>query len=92
MPVQQGHSQHDSERQPMTAPPATARSMWQQRFSGEAYLFGTQPNECLRDNTSVLPAGSVVCLATGVGRTPSLSPKLATTGATLQFAHDRETG
>jgi SAM-dependent methyltransferase len=42
--------------------------MWEQRFNGETYVFGTEPNEFLRDNTTALPAGSVLCLAEGEGR------------------------
>lgn len=44
------------------------RSMWEDRFSIESYLYGTDPNEFLRDNVSVLPAGKVLCLAEGEGR------------------------
>ena len=48
--------------------PLAPRSMWEQRFSGDVYVFGTEPNKFLRDNTSMLPTGSVLCLAEGEGR------------------------
>jgi SAM-dependent methyltransferase len=42
--------------------------MWEQRYAIDDYLFGTEPNEFLRDNTDQLPQGSVLCLAEGEGR------------------------
>ena len=44
------------------------RKMWEERYSTETYLFGTDPNEFLRDNVAQLPAGAVLCLADGEGR------------------------
>jgi len=44
-------------------------SMWNQRFSGDDYLFGREPNDYLRAQASLLPAGgSVLCVADGEGR------------------------
>ena len=48
--------------------PVTPRSMWEQRFRTETYVFGTEPNEFLRGNVTALPAGRVLCLAEGEGR------------------------
>ena len=48
--------------------PVTPRSMWEQPFSADTYVFGTEPNEFLGENTSALRAGSVLCLAEGEGR------------------------
>ena len=46
-----------------------AADTWNRRFEGEAFLFGTQPNEWLRAQASVWPAGSrVLCVADGEGR------------------------
>jgi SAM-dependent methyltransferase len=43
--------------------------MWNQRFSGEGYLFGREPNEYLRAQDALLPAaGRVLCVADGEGR------------------------
>ena len=50
------------------AEPVIPRGLWEERFSPEAYLFGTDPNEFLRDSVAMLPAGSVLCLAEGEGR------------------------
>ena len=44
-------------------------SMWDQRFSGDDYLFGREPNEYLRSKAPQLPSGgSVLCVADGEGR------------------------
>jgi SAM-dependent methyltransferase len=44
-------------------------AMWNQRFAGDDYLFGREPNEYLRAKTPLLPAGgSVLCVADGEGR------------------------
>lgn len=42
--------------------------MWEQRYAIDDYLFGTEPNEFLRDHTDQLPKGRVLCLAEGEGR------------------------
>ena len=41
---------------------------WEERFSVDGYIYGTEPNEFLRDNVAILPRGSVLCLAEGEGR------------------------
>ena len=46
----------------------TPRTMWEQRYGIEAYLFGTEPNEFLRSSLPGLPGGTVLCLAEGEGR------------------------
>jgi 2-polyprenyl-3-methyl-5-hydroxy-6-metoxy-1,4-benzoquinol methylase len=44
-------------------------STWNQRFSGDDYLFGREPNDYLRSKAPLLPAGgSVLCVADGEGR------------------------
>lgn len=48
--------------------PVVPRGLWEERFSVEAYVFGTDPNEFLHDNVALLPVGSVLCLAEGEGR------------------------
>jgi SAM-dependent methyltransferase len=53
----------------MTQKFSDGASMWNQRFSGDDYLFGQEPNDYLRAKTSMLPAGgSVLCVADGEGR------------------------
>jgi SAM-dependent methyltransferase len=49
----------------MTSP---ARQMWEDRFGHSNYLFGTEPNDFLREAASDLPLGDVLCLAEGEGR------------------------
>ena len=42
---------------------------WDERYSGEGFFYGTQPNEFLRDHAGALPAGEpVLCLGEGEGR------------------------
>ncbi len=44
-------------------------TMWNQRFASEAYAFGTEPNDYLRQHTGLIGAGStVLCVADGEGR------------------------
>lgn len=50
---------------PFTHPAQT----WNQRFSNEGYVFGTEPNEWLRRQASVWKAGAkILCVADGEGR------------------------
>lgn len=43
-------------------------SMWDKRFSERVYVYGTSPNDFLRDAIGSLPKGKVLCLADGEGR------------------------
>jgi SAM-dependent methyltransferase len=53
----------------MTQAFSDGASMWNQRFSGDDYLFGREPNDYLRAKAALLPAaGSVLCVADGEGR------------------------
>ncbi len=53
----------------MTKTFTDAAAMWNQRFSGEDYFFGREPNEYLRAKASLLaPGGRVLCVADGEGR------------------------
>jgi len=45
-----------------------SRAMWEERYGAEEYIFGTEPNDFLRDNVAALAEGSVLCLAEGEGR------------------------
>ncbi len=43
--------------------------MWDQRYGGEAYFYGTEPSDFLKARASALPpGGAVLCLAEGEGR------------------------
>lgn len=50
------------------AKPYLPSTPWDERFAGEAYTYGTEPNAFLRDNAERLPAGRVLSLAEGEGR------------------------
>ena len=42
--------------------------MWEQRYGADHYIFGTDPNDFLRDHVGSLPVGPTLCLAEGEGR------------------------
>ena len=43
--------------------------MWNERYSENEYIFGTEPNDFLKENFQKIPAGGkVLCLAEGEGR------------------------
>ena len=42
--------------------------MWDERYRGEEYVYGTAPNDFLRSQVGNVPAGRVLCLAEGEGR------------------------
>lgn len=41
---------------------------WDERYSTTHYVYGTEPNDFLRQMATTLPAGPVLCLAEGEGR------------------------
>jgi SAM-dependent methyltransferase len=43
-------------------------SMWDERYSGAEYVYGTEPNEFLAAEYRHIPEGRVLCLAEGEGR------------------------
>ena len=44
-------------------------NIWDSRYAGDAFMYGTAPNDFLREQVAVLPAGArVLCLAEGEGR------------------------
>ncbi len=46
-----------------------AAATWNKRFAADDYVFGTEPNEYLRDHAGMWPPGSrVLCVADGEGR------------------------
>lgn len=42
--------------------------MWDERYQGDDYVYGTSPNDFLRSQVSRLPMGRILCLAEGEGR------------------------
>lgn len=42
--------------------------MWDERYSAKHYIYGTSPNDFLRENVASIPKGKVLCLAEGEGR------------------------
>lgn len=49
--------------------PIDAAAHWNTRFAGDDFLFGTEPNDWLRDHANSFPRGGrVLCVADGEGR------------------------
>jgi hypothetical protein len=43
--------------------------MWDERYAGESFFYGTEPNDFLREHAADVRAGGrVLCLAEGEGR------------------------
>lgn len=42
--------------------------MWDERYQGENFAYGTEPNDFLRSQIDYLPNGRILCLAEGEGR------------------------
>ena len=42
--------------------------MWDERYSGEAYAYGTEPNAFLAEMATGLPKGRILCIGEGEGR------------------------
>lgn len=42
--------------------------MWDKRYSGDGFAYGTEPNDFLVSMIDVLPPGKVLCLGEGEGR------------------------
>ena len=74
--------------------------MWEARYGAPHYVFGTEPNDFLRDQLATLPPGRVLCLAEGEGRNAvflaeagfevhSIDLTEAGVAKTLQLAADR---
>lgn len=42
--------------------------MWDQRYGDKSYVYGTEPNDFLRENAQQIPKGKILCLAEGEGR------------------------
>lgn len=50
------------------APIQPVRSKWDERYAGDEYAFGTEPNDFLARIAERIPPGPVLCLAEGEGR------------------------
>ena len=43
-------------------------SFWNQRYAGDAFVYGTEPNDFVAEVAGSIPAGPVLCLGEGEGR------------------------
>lgn len=44
------------------------RAMWEKRYSGEEYAYGSTPNRYFREKLNTLPAGKILLICEGEGR------------------------
>lgn len=63
--------------------------MWNQRYDTDAYVYGTEPNEFLKQQVGKLPKGNILCLADGEGRN---SVYLATLGYDVTAVDSSDVG
>jgi SAM-dependent methyltransferase len=47
---------------------STAPNPWDQRYGDAAFVYGTEPNDFLREHVGALPEGPILSLAEGEGR------------------------
>lgn len=59
---------------------------WDERFGGADYVYGTEPNDFLRDEVARIPKGRVVCLAEGEGRNAVFLASLGYTVTAVDFS------
>jgi len=45
-----------------------SNAFWDERYRGEDYVYGTEPNDFLQAEAARIPVGRVLCLAEGEGR------------------------
>ncbi len=45
-----------------------SNAFWDERFRGDDYVYGVEPNDFLREQATRIPKGRVLCLAEGGGR------------------------
>ena len=43
-------------------------NMWDDRYAGDDYAYGTEPNDVLREQADRLPTGAILCIGEGEGR------------------------
>lgn len=53
---------------PASAPASTPAEFWDGMYSGEEYIYGTEPNKFFAQHLSALPPGAVLLPAEGEGR------------------------
>jgi len=66
----------------MTSPSA----MWESRYSGETFIYGTDPNDFLAAAVNDLPVGRALCLADGEGRNGVHLASLGHTVTSVDFS------
>jgi SAM-dependent methyltransferase len=52
----------------LLALPANPLTFWNSRYAEPGFAYGAQPNDFLREQVDLLPAGTALCLAEGEGR------------------------
>lgn len=61
--------------------------MWNDTYDTEHYVYGTEPNDFLREQVHHLPKGKVLCLAEGEGRNAVFLAKLGYEVTAVDLSH-----
>ncbi len=61
--------------------------MWNDTYDTEHYVYGTEPNDFLREHVNHLPKGKVLCLAEGEGRNAVFLAKLGYEVTAVDLSH-----
>jgi SAM-dependent methyltransferase len=65
-----------------------AQEMWEDRFSGEDYAYGTEPNGYFKEVIDTLPPGRILLPADGEGRNGVYAATLGWDVHALDFSHN----
>ncbi|OJY22952.1 MAG: SAM-dependent methyltransferase [Myxococcales bacterium 68-20] len=61
-------------------------TFWDERFRGDEYAYGREPNDFLRAEAHRIPAGPVLCLAEGEGRNAVFLARLGHEVTAIDFS------
>lgn len=61
---------------------------WDERFASADFVYGTDPNEFLRQNVGSIPKGKVLCVADGEGRNGVFLAKLGYKVTSIDFSQE----
>ena len=65
---------------------SSVKTMWDERFSADTYMYGTQANDFVVEQAASIPKGKVLCLAEGEGRNAVYLAKRGFTVTAVDFS------